>query len=450
MKKIISVFLCILTVTSAITLSPLTANAKYRTYKYKNFEYDFAVNTDGKAYDDKINILNYYGEEKELVLPAELKGKKVVRVSVENNNYVESITVSEGIEEITSFFGCSNLNQIKLCSTIKRFEDWAIRNTAYYNNKDNWDGHVLYVDNYIAQIEQRDSQGNLINDLGELNIREGTKKLLYFSFDEHKTGFSKISIPASLTSLPLEWFSDYNRQLCEINVSKSNKKYASKDGILYNKNMTKLLCYPQAKSGYSYRIPESVTTINPHAFEYNNTLKELRITKNVNRIPKTAFNVCLALKAFKVSSKNSRYSSKGGILFNKNKTTLIHFPSKHKKVKYKIPASVNKIYNNAFRFSKIKSVTISKSVKRVCSGAFFGCFNLKKIRIPKTVKRIEAYAFGYGYKYYEESEFNDSDFYIQNLTFIVYKGSAAYKYYRKYAVDKDNKDACFWKVKYIK
>lgn len=63
-------------------------------------------------------------------------------------------------------------------------------------------------------------------------------------------------------------------------VSSLNKYYTAKNGVLYNKHLTKLLDYPSQRTG-SYAFPGTVTSINQTAFKNAVKLKELKISKNI-------------------------------------------------------------------------------------------------------------------------------------------------------------------------
>lgn len=58
----------------------------------------------------------------------------------------------------------------------------------------------------------------------------------------------------------------YLENLTTINVSKYNKNFVSSDGVLFNADKTELMCYPKAKEGESYVIPDGVTIIASRAF----------------------------------------------------------------------------------------------------------------------------------------------------------------------------------------
>ena len=84
-----------------------------------------------------------------------------------------------------------------------------------------------------------------------------------------------ITIPDSVTSIGYEAFMGCSG-MTSISVGKNNKNYSSKDGVLYNKNLTKLICCPGGKT--SINIPDSVTSIGDWAFSGCNNL----ISKQAN------------------------------------------------------------------------------------------------------------------------------------------------------------------------
>jgi len=76
-----------------------------------------------------------------------------------------------------------------------------------------------------------------------------------------------VSLPASLTSIGLAAFQG---DICitSFSVSASNPSFRSVDGVLFRKDMTKLILFPVGKSDTSYTVPSTVTTIGAFAF-YN-------------------------------------------------------------------------------------------------------------------------------------------------------------------------------------
>ncbi len=78
----------------------------------------------------------------------------------------------------------------------------------------------------------------------------------------------------------------YGYRLTEINVDTDNKCFASLDGVLFNKEMTKLIKYPVGNARKNYKIPDGVTEIGSSAFwdAYVRSLTSLTIPKSVTKI----------------------------------------------------------------------------------------------------------------------------------------------------------------------
>ena len=204
----------------------------------------------------------------------------------------------------------------------------------------------------------------------------------------------------------------------------------SENGVLFSKDKTILIKYPQGKQG-DYIIPDSVTEIDDFAFYKCAGIKKIVIPNSVTVIGDYAFAYCVSLTSidipnsvieigdkafsyceklstvtlpdsikqlrafqncyhltisipksitkiditgvyFDVHSENPAYSSENGVLFNKDKTRLISCP-KNKQGEYIIPNSVVKIEDNAF------------------GGFLYGC-NLTSVIIPDSVIKIGRYA----------------------------------------------------------
>ena len=126
-------------------------------------------------------------------------------------------------------------------------------------------------------------------------------------------------------------------------------------------------------------IPESVTIIGDYAFDGCSSLKSVTIPDSVTSIGASPFRNCKSLTSIEVGKGNPQYSSKNGVLFNKNKTALIQFPNA-KSSDYIIPDSVTRIKDGAFSSCLgLTSVTIPDSVTTIESWAFAACSSLKSI-----------------------------------------------------------------------
>ncbi len=142
-------------------------------------------------------------------------------------------------------------------------------------------------------------------------------------------------------------------------------------------------------------IPDSVETIGSGAFDSCLLLRSVKLGKGVKAIIGNPFTDCELLSKIEVSANNKYFSSdEYGVLFNKNKTALISFPSGLVISEYTVPNGVEKIGASAFaNNSKITAVYLPSSVKEIGSMAFSSCLSLKTITGPDTLYKVGLDAF---------------------------------------------------------
>lgn len=125
-----------------------------------------------------------------------------------------------------------------------------------------------------------------------------------------------------------------NMRNINIEFSKENTEYSSKDGIVYSKDMKTLISCNQSKSG-KVVIADGVEEIRENAFAYRDMIESVYIPDSVERIGDNAFANC----------------------------------------------------------DNLKSVVFGNSIKSIGAFAFYCCSNLRQVEFPDSLKRIEARAF---------------------------------------------------------
>jgi len=141
-----------------------------------------------------------------------------------------------------------------------------------------------------------------------------------------------------------------------------------------------------------------VTRIGDGAFLFNN-VEEIILPKTITHIEideeRNAFSLCENLVNIHVHPDNAQYSSTGGVLFNKDKTVLLRYPTQHDGSVYEVPDGVTVIWREAFADCKnLTEVTIPESVNEIGMGAFIRC-TIRCVAIPKSVKVISHFTFYY-------------------------------------------------------
>ena len=158
-------------------------------------------------------------------------------------------------------------------------------------------------------------------------------------------------------------------------------------------------------------IPNNVTSLGYQVFAACNSLTSISIPSSVTSIGLEAFKGCSSLTEINVASKNTRFCSIGGVLFDFSKTRLIACPGAKDGI-YTIPDGVTIIDPWAFSECRcLNSITIPDGVTSIGNGTFDMCDNLTSITIPSSVTSIGWGAFDY---YLGE---------CRNLADVYYSGS---------------------------
>ncbi len=168
-------------------------------------------------------------------------------------------------------------------------------------------------------------------------------------------------------------------------------------------------------SALTVQLPSSITRIGKFAFAHCTNLKYLTIPEKVKTIRRFAFFDCSSLANVYVDENNTSFTSLGGVLFNKDLTSVLLYPEQHEGQSYTLPDTVTTIGEYAFDSAKIQTIDLPDSLTTIeerafsrsklqnCvlpegvisigKNAFEECNYIQSIVIPSTVESIGSEAF---------------------------------------------------------
>ena len=345
-------------------------------------------------------------------------------------NFNGNVIISKGITEIgkASFNGANKITGVEIPDSVTLISDYAFQYCKSLT-KIEIPGTVKKIGNWWGNVNGQIFNG--CSNLKEVILEEGIEEISGRAFDScskvkewklpkslkrigpcafRNISVEEFNIPENVESIAATFISSSN--LSRINVDSNNKYFTSVDGILFDKDSTRLIKYPENRDGNSYEVPNTVKTIDANAFISCKNLQTIVIADSVEKIGDSAFDgsklktinlgggiTNISNKPFygawnltniNVITENDKYEIENGILFNKGKTILIKYPPAiiNGEV-YEIPNTVVEIGPQSFYRSQIKNVIIPSSVKKIGSESFFQCYNLEEVNLPEGLERIE-------------------------------------------------------------
>ena len=348
------------------------------------------------------------------------------------------IRLSNKLESIGgwTFGNCSKLvGDLIIPYSVTNILDSTFRNCSSLNGK-------LVISNNITKLEEGVFSGcsNLVGELvipagvktigkaafqqceklnGKLVLPEGLEYIGDFAFNKC-TSFENttIKIPASLKKMGEDYDLNGNnvgigshffynfganvRKFEAFEVEEGNNNFVAIDGVLYTKDLKRLVCYPRNKKDKTYEIQEGVELLDQMSIASNMTLSTLILPdsliikeqtypqftwENDHLLDYSLYNYN-AIENIEVKDTNPNYRSNDGVLYTKDMKNLVYISSGRTK-EVIIPDGVETINDNSIYWSQVaRSVSkmyIPASVTNISDSALKGVNNgfIKKIEISE-------------------------------------------------------------------
>lgn len=299
---------------------------------------------------------------------------------------ITSLTLPSGTVSIgdSAFYDCKKLVTVNIPNSIKEINKYAFQGCTSLSSVNFAEGtHLKMLDSSIfagctSLIEFKLPKSDTAKDL--FGSSSAVKK-----FTLAKDALLSDGVLVGLTSCE------------EFVVEEGNTSFVAEGGVLYNKNKSTLIRYPQSKADTSFAVPEGVTQIGDSstqsAFFGASNLTSVSIPASVRTIGAAAFYNCNALTNidFLAAKDGNNFDlSIGEDAFGYSGLTSIVIPAR--------VAAVGGLSRGTFRNNtSLTSVTFEKGsrITSIPTEAFNFCTALKSIHLPATVTEIERNAFIY-------------------------------------------------------
>lgn len=319
------------------------ADANEVSTSAEDFEY--------QIWGDTVTITAYLGHDSDVSVPAKIDGKKVTKIGQQaffGDNEIKNVKLPSGIVsiELCAFYQCSALQKINIPAGVKK-----IGNNAFDGCK----------------------------KLESIKFPAALEKIERAAFN-NCSSLKSVTIPAGVKKIEPSVFANCD-DLRSIKVDSENAKFTSVNGVLFNKEKTRLHAYPAGNTSSEYTVPDSVKTIGECAFSNCRCLEKVTISNGVKKTEYQAFSFCTNLKSVIIPDSMKTIGDASFYGCTKLQSAVI-------------PDGVTAIENDTFyACNSLKSVTIPDSVKSIGICAFSMCESLESIKIPDGLTEIKAYSF---------------------------------------------------------
>ena len=260
-------------------------------------------------------------------------------MSFENCTKLSSIVLPNTLVELGTyvFSGCTLLNNIKMPSNPIEITNTFIYGSGYYNDTNNWENGILYVDNYLIT-----TNNDLLNQQS-INVKEGTIVIAINAFTNNGKNLKSIVLPEGLKIIGSSAFSSLY-SLSQIN------------------------------------IPSSVISVG------NNAFGATKLYENQSNWENGGFyidNWLLAVDNVKMTEFTVKEGTVG-VGDGKSDTSL--FPTKATSISsLTLPSTLKYIGNRSFARLKITSLELPETLETMKEGAFMTCAFLESVNLEDCI-----------------------------------------------------------------
>ncbi|MBR1732402.1 MAG: leucine-rich repeat protein [Alloprevotella sp.] len=303
---------------------------------------------------------------------------------------LRELDIPEGVTEVKDFaFGiCPTITEVHFPSTLRRIGQMAF----YYNTS------LAMVDIPAGLEEIAYGAFNICPQLTEVVLPGTLRTIASYAFSGCR--ISTFTVPASVEEIGAFALSQADEALQSVRVEEGNAHFTSLDGILYSKDITRLLCYPAGKKETRYTMPETVREVDGLSLGTNGYITDIDISPALQRVGSngllTAKDVNLHVGDLAAFCRIVLKDDADGDDFYAPWSPYILYVDGQLATELALPEGITEVGRMQFMSCKsLERVTLPTTLRRVLQFAFGQCVNLRSVTLPAALEQLEFYAFGY-------------------------------------------------------
>ncbi|APJ31435.1 choline binding protein PcpA [Streptococcus pneumoniae] len=157
---------------------------------------------------------------------------------------------------------------------------------------------------------------------------------------------------------------------------------------------TSAFSFSQKLKKLTFSSSSKLELISHEAFANLSNLEKLTLPKSVKTLGSNLFRLTTSLKHVDVEEGNESFASVDGVLFSKDKTQLIYYPSQKNDESYKTPKETKELASYSFnKNSYLKKLELNEGLEKIGTFAFADAIKLEEISLPNSLETIERLAF---------------------------------------------------------
>ena len=351
---------------------------------------------------------------KTIVIPSTVK--EIAANAFSYNTTLENVVMQEGVTKIgdSAFIGCSKLQKVQMPQTVNELGTLVFSECT----------SLISMDLSDNILELKTGVFNNCSNLKELKL---PKKLVNMR-DSVFRGCEKLSslyIPASVTYLNSSAFSQTS-SLTDIQIDSNNKVYTVSNGIIYNKNKTKIVFLSAFnKDITSLKIEDTVEDITGVQLFFNcSKLQEVILPSSLKIFGGNVFEGMWNISKISIPSSNTNFKVEDNMLLSKDGTKL-YYATRNRQV-LNVPDSVKEIGLAAVNGSVITEINFTGNVEKIDNEFGKNLRGVKTINLGKNVKDID-------YRFKDYSTLSN------NIDIVIDSENPYYKVVNNYILTKDGK-----------